>query len=368
MSANHSNGDRVVDEPKAKALEDRVTQLGKSALGLDREASQQAIDEPERNVSNAGRKVMARSEQAAPATDTSVDLQRTRHWAIAPLFSAGLIVGYSAFELVNRETGRAHTLHIPTGGLATTLPPIGEGVSNISYTSFETAQPVNFANFSGIGARIISLNAAVLAGYSAIELTLWDGSAFWDDRLARVRMGGWTIAAIPGGMWGHGVTFVTYGSGKRTGTVPLVLNLELPHPELPPRLVDIRIAAMEGPRIDVPNDILFDFDSAELRPSAREPLLYLADLLNNRLRQPVDIEGHTDSMGSPEYNMMLSRRRAEAVKKWFTNKKVLGADNFKTRAYGETQPVAPNTNPDGSDNPEGRKKNRRVTIRAAWNF
>lgn len=47
---------------------------------------------------------------------------------------------------------------------------------------------------------------------------------------------------------------------------------------------------------------------------------------------------------------------------------VYGAEYFTVHSYGDTQPIAPNTNPDGSDNPEGRKENRRVTIRAAWNF
>ncbi|XVH33180.1 OmpA family protein (plasmid) [Haloferacaceae archaeon DSL9] len=336
------------------------------ALEYGTVASRRCVEEPAAHIEEAGRKAVAGSDRVAPATDRTIDLRRTQKWAIAPLFSVGLVTGYSAFELVNRETGRAHTLHIPTGGLSTQLPPIGEGVSNVSYTTFETARPVNFADFSGIGARVISLNASLLAGYSAIHLTLWDGSAFVARRLAEARMGGWTIASLPGGMWGHGFTVVSYGSGKRTGTVPLTLTV-VRNPELPPRLVDIQVAAMEGPRVDVPADILFDFDSAKLRASAREPLLYLADLLNNRLSLPVEIEGHTDAIGSPEYNMRLSRRRAEAVHRWFTAANVLGAERCKIRPYGEKNPIAPNTHPDGSDNPEGRRQNRRVTVVGEWN-
>ncbi len=75
------------------------------------------------------------------------------------------------------------------------------------------------------------------------------------------------------------------------------------------------------------------------------------------------IEGHTDSIGTEEYNLRLSQKRANAVKEWFINKAGLKDLIYETIGYGESKPVAPNQNPDGSDNPEGRAKNRRVEIR-----
>lgn len=367
MSANRSNGDRVVEGPREEVLEDRVTQLGKSALSYFTTASQQAVGEPDRQLKKSGRK--------AVGTPQSVDMQRTRNWAISADISAGYSleskkrkggpgIATTVFELVNRETGRAHALNLINLPAGIDLFPIDLSSGPPSYTMFRTDQPVNFADFEGLGARVTSANA--IAG-SVVYLTLWEDMAYFSPRLAYVRMGGWGLSTL-GASVGHGVTTITYGSGERAGLVPLVLNLQPPDRPRDPRLASIRTAAMESPRINVPNEILFDFDSAELKPDATEALLYLADLLNNRLRKPVDIEGHTDSIGSATYNMELSRQRAETVQRWFIQQNVHGAEDFKIHALGETQPLESNTNPDGSDNPEGRKKNRRVTIRAAWNF
>ncbi|MBW1660432.1 MAG: OmpA family protein, partial [Deltaproteobacteria bacterium] len=73
-------------------------------------------------------------------------------------------------------------------------------------------------------------------------------------------------------------------------------------------------------------------------------------------------EGHTDSKGSEEYNLALSQRRADSVKVWLIEEGGLKGITIITKGYGESKPVAPNTKPDGSDNPEGRAKNRRVEI------
>ena len=73
-------------------------------------------------------------------------------------------------------------------------------------------------------------------------------------------------------------------------------------------------------------------------------------------------EGHCDSIGTIEDNQKLSERRAHAVYNYFI-KKGISADRMKTIGYGETIPKASNTNPDGSDNPEGRAMNRRVELK-----
>jgi outer membrane protein OmpA-like peptidoglycan-associated protein len=74
------------------------------------------------------------------------------------------------------------------------------------------------------------------------------------------------------------------------------------------------------------------------------------------------IEGHTDGKGTHPYNMKLSENRAGAVKQWLVTNVGVQASRIKTTGWGETRPVAPNTNPDGSDNPQGRQKNRRVEL------
>jgi outer membrane protein OmpA-like peptidoglycan-associated protein len=78
--------------------------------------------------------------------------------------------------------------------------------------------------------------------------------------------------------------------------------------------------------------------------------------------QEILIEGHTDSKGTEGYNLALSEKRANAVKRWLVEKGGLDSKKIITRGYGESRPIAPNTNPDGSDCPEGRARNRRVEV------
>jgi OmpA-OmpF porin, OOP family len=77
---------------------------------------------------------------------------------------------------------------------------------------------------------------------------------------------------------------------------------------------------------------------------------------------PVRVHGHTDSIGDDAYNQALSERRAGAVHTALVQ--LVGGDDitYEVAGFGETQPVAANENPDGSDNPAGRQQNRRVTI------
>ena len=115
-------------------------------------------------------------------------------------------------------------------------------------------------------------------------------------------------------------------------------------------------------RIDLAADVLFDFNKASLRPAAQETLKKAADFIRQRAKGTVRIEGHTDSKGNDAYNQKLSERRAASVKTWFTDKEGLRNVQFATQGFGAKKPVAPNTKPDGSDDPEGRQKNRRVEI------
>ena len=115
-------------------------------------------------------------------------------------------------------------------------------------------------------------------------------------------------------------------------------------------------------RVSLSGDVLFDFDQWDIRKVAEETLFKLVKAVNSLRVKEVLIEGHTDSKGPESYNLGLSRRRADAVKAWLVEKGRIPDSLIITRGYGETRPVAPNKNPDGSDNPEGRAKNRRVEI------
>jgi outer membrane protein OmpA-like peptidoglycan-associated protein len=114
--------------------------------------------------------------------------------------------------------------------------------------------------------------------------------------------------------------------------------------------------------VTLPADILFDFDKADIRPGAQGALQEVAQLLRERSRGPVVIQGYTDALGNDAYNQRLSERRAAAVKTWFVTRGGLATMSFTTSGFGARNPVAPNRNPDGSDNPDGRQLNRRVTL------
>ncbi|MEO7044252.1 MAG: OmpA family protein, partial [Ferruginibacter sp.] len=73
----------------------------------------------------------------------------------------------------------------------------------------------------------------------------------------------------------------------------------------------------------------------------------------------IEMSAHTDSKGADDYNMTLSDNRARSVMEYILSKGI-ATDRITSHGYGETKPVAPNANADGTDNPEGRQLNRRV--------
>ena len=114
-------------------------------------------------------------------------------------------------------------------------------------------------------------------------------------------------------------------------------------------------------RFVVGADALFEFDKATLTPDAEETLGALVPLLAKAGKHPASIEGHTDAKGADDYNQTLSEKRARTVKDWLVAKGAMAAST-PIQGWGERKPVAPNTKPDGSDDPQGRQKNRRVEV------
>jgi outer membrane protein OmpA-like peptidoglycan-associated protein len=113
-------------------------------------------------------------------------------------------------------------------------------------------------------------------------------------------------------------------------------------------------------KIDIAADVLFDFDKVDLRREAGPALAKVAAVLRSYPRATATIDGHTDGKGGDQYNQRLSERRADSVRRWLAANGV--ATHMTPRGWGKTKPIAPNTKPDGSDDPEGRQKNRRVEI------
>jgi outer membrane protein OmpA-like peptidoglycan-associated protein len=113
----------------------------------------------------------------------------------------------------------------------------------------------------------------------------------------------------------------------------------------------------------LPADVLFDFDKADIRPDARAALESISASIAKRFPDaPLEIRGHTDAKGADGYNQDLSERRAASVKAWLAGQGGIETGRMVTFGFGETKPVAPNTRPDGSDDPAGRQRNRRVEV------
>lgn len=106
----------------------------------------------------------------------------------------------------------------------------------------------------------------------------------------------------------------------------------------------------------------FDFDKSTLRPDAVAILNEAVEILKRYPELKVEVAGHTDSVGTDEYNQKLSERRAQAVYDFLTTNGIDASRLIGPVGYGESRPIAPNTNEDGSDNPEGRARNRRTEL------
>lgn len=107
--------------------------------------------------------------------------------------------------------------------------------------------------------------------------------------------------------------------------------------------------------IQLPGSILFDFDSANIRPDAHRALTDVANVVKAYANRPARVLGHTDSVASDEYNQSLSERRAKSVVDWLAGNGV-ERSRLAATGYGEKQPVATN------DTPAGRQLNRRVEV------
>lgn len=107
--------------------------------------------------------------------------------------------------------------------------------------------------------------------------------------------------------------------------------------------------------------VRFEFDSARLRPESRTVLEQALTVLRDQSGVFVSIDGHTDAKGGEAYNQRLSYARARSVFDYFRQ---AGIDTARLvyRGFGESRPVEPNRLEDGSDNPAGRARNRRVEL------
>jgi OOP family OmpA-OmpF porin len=123
-----------------------------------------------------------------------------------------------------------------------------------------------------------------------------------------------------------------------------------PAPKPPPP------AAKPVERTIILDNVLFDFDKTAVKPDGAKILDRLIVFLKENSDKRVDLEGHTDSVGTDQYNQTLSEKRAASVKEYLTSRGV-AAGRVTTKGFGESKPIADNKTADG------RAKNRRVEIK-----
>jgi choice-of-anchor C domain-containing protein len=120
----------------------------------------------------------------------------------------------------------------------------------------------------------------------------------------------------------------------------------------------LRVAETEREiQVSLGAEILFDTGESRLRPAGTAALEQLAALIRDHPDLPIEIEGHTDSVGTLTSNEKLSRDRAESVMRWLAANGGVPESRMTTRGFGPTRPVAPN------NSPEGRQQNRRVEVK-----
>ena len=103
------------------------------------------------------------------------------------------------------------------------------------------------------------------------------------------------------------------------------------------------------------SDVLFDTGQYSLRPGAREKLAKVSGIILGHPGLKIEVEGHTDSVGSDSLNQTLSERRSGAVRDYLTQQG-LATDAVTAKGFGKTRPVATN------DTAVGRQQNRRVEL------
>lgn len=112
----------------------------------------------------------------------------------------------------------------------------------------------------------------------------------------------------------------------------------------------------QGLVLPLPEQVLFDFDSAEVRADAAATLGQVAEVVAFYAGARVEVQGHTDDVGTDRFNQSLSERRANAVRDQLITVSGIAPDRLVVKAYGESRPVAAN------DTEANRQRNRRVEV------
>lgn len=283
-----------------------------------------------------------------------IDRVASTRWAIAYV---GSTVGRSWFDLVSLNTYRVHSLHYWSEAGVGTLN-MGVPSSRISgcpnFFEFTTSERKTFDSFDGTYGTLetTSLTFRKWLELSIIFLPKKESSS--------VKMADWG-GSLPGANASAGWLTVAYGSGI-SECIELV-----PPPILRDRyeiMTRLHLTQQEDKFcLSIPGDLLFDFDKDAIKTEAAPTLKEVADAIRGNPKRRVMIDGHTDSIGTSEYNQKLSDRRARAVANWLTDpaKGKVKASDMIVQGWGKERPKA-GTQPSDDRSAPDSKANRRVEI------
>lgn len=274
------------------------------------------------------------------------DYEKSNLWSLSTRGSVGVgPVGVQLFHLVNRTTHRGHHFELITVGEGVSIVIFTGSIGSSDYVSFHTPMPVNFFDFDQMVMRVAEVNAG-LYSWTAIELPSWGVKISISD-------GGLGVPSAGDGM---GIINILFGNGQILGQVnDLHINTNYKDYPGPKRLREV--SNDDAITYMLPGDLLFATDKYNLKPGKRtEEAL---ERIGNQMKHPTDdfrflIIGHTDNIGTPNYNLQLSKKRAETVASWF--KKSIKPEWIKTVGMGLEEPIESNE----TDN--GRATNRRVEV------
>lgn len=142
------------------------------------------------------------------------------------------------------------------------------------------------------------------------------------------------------------------------------LKKTIPPPPPPPK-PEPPVVTLVPPPAEVPtvlDNVYYDFSQSYLQPASYPALDRLAGMLQQHADLVIELSAHTDSKGSDKLNQALSEARAKSCVDYLVSKGI-DPSRLQYKGYAATHPIAPNTNADGSDNPEGRARNRRTEFK-----
>jgi outer membrane protein OmpA-like peptidoglycan-associated protein len=252
-----------------------------------------------------------------------------------------ILSSFSGFELSARDISGA----IMVADISAAML---HGVSGSAMLMGVDPDKVQTEFFSDIGQLVVAM-----APNGNYTLDFLDARGWFESRARAVLfMGGVSKGAnIGAGVMGS-LGYLWQGTNSPdvmpVPVMPRRENIPLPY----------RLTAADDPNpIKLPGDALFDFDKFNLKPSAIIHLQVAGRAIKSSPGRRIVLEGHTDSIGPQNYNIELSKKRANAVKDWLVAQGYAASGDIQTFGYGAQYPVASNATE------EGRQKNRRVELK-----